>query len=220
MRSTRIVRGIGTLTAIGVTGVLSAALGASANAGGSSGYDRTADIVALQGTQACYGRAQDVVYRNFAKENKALTEGLAAFSKCFVKNANIHIGLDGQSDFESAPDLSSWVRFVRQFGLDHHYLSARHLISNVQVTFTGRDTANVYSAGITPHFVGKGNGADTPGVDWIIGDYESTERRIDGKWMITNLKINASEYANSTATYPLGESAGDGNIGFDDPSAD
>lgn len=178
--------------------------------------DRTADIVAIQTTQACYGRAQDVVYRNYADGDKARREGLAAFGKCFTPNAHITIGLFGQAPFETANTLEGWVAFVRQFGLDHGYLSARHLLGNVEVNFTGPDTAVVFAAGITPHFIGAGAQAQAPGIDWIIGNYRGVVKKINGRWMITEYQINADEFAHATVDYPLGRSDGSGNIGFPD----
>ena len=47
----------------GAAGVVGAVSGSGTGASAASA-DRTADIVAIQNTQACYGRAQDVVYRN------------------------------------------------------------------------------------------------------------------------------------------------------------
>jgi hypothetical protein len=197
------------LLAAGVAAALTGATGADAN-----GDDRTADTVAIQATQACYGRAQDVVYRNYANAAKAKREGHAAFAACFTEDAHISIGLLGAAPFERADSIGGWVDFVRQFGLDHGYLSARHLIGNVEVVYTSRDTATVYSAGTTPHFVGAGT--STPGIDWIIGNYRGQVKRIHGQWLITEFQINADEFAHTAAQYPNGRSDGSGNIGFPD----
>lgn len=214
------MRRAGGLAAVLVAATLGVGLGAVARAGAVTGdtsaasAGRTADIVSIEGTQACYGRAQDVVYRNYANADKAAREGRAAFGACFTPNAHISIGLLGQTPFERAASIDEWVAFVRQFGLDHGYLSARHLIGNVEVVFTGRDTATVYSSGTTPHFIGAGSAA--PGVDWIIGNYRGTVQRIRGVWLITDFQINADEFAHTAADYPVGRSDGSGNIGFPD----
>jgi hypothetical protein len=189
------------------------ALGAAGSASASSS-DRTADIVAVEATQACYGRAQDVVYRNYANEKVAKQQGIAAFEACFAPTAKVAIGLFGNAPFERADSVPAWVDFVWQYGQDHHYLSTRHLIGNVEVEFTGRDTAVVYSSGTTPHFIGA-NGA-TPGVDWITGNYRGQLRRTHGQWLITDFLINADEIAHGTVDYPNGTSTGNGNIGFPD----
>jgi hypothetical protein len=210
---------------VGVTAAVLAAAGiiATVSGGATAGADdrirdadRSADIVAIQGTQSCYGRAQDVVYRNYADADKARREGLAAFGKCFTPDAHIAIGLFGQAPFETADSLQAWVEFVRQFGQDHGYLSARHLLGNIEVVFTGPTSAVVYSAGTTPHFVGTGAGSQTPGIDWIIGNYRGEVEKINGSWMITSYRINADEFAHTAADYPLGRSDGSGNIGFRD----
>jgi hypothetical protein len=200
---------------------VAAAVGAAVVGGTGAGAstvdrDRSADILAIQTTQACYGRAQDVVYRNYANATRAKSQGNAAFGQCFSTDAHISIGLLGQAPFEQANSVRDWVDFVFQFGQDHGYLSTRHLIGNVEVVFTGPDSATVFSSGTTPHFIGAGAKAGEPGVDWITGNYRGQVRRIHGRWLITDFQINADEFAHTSVEFPVGRSDGSGNIGFPD----
>jgi hypothetical protein len=208
--------------AIAAVGVAAGVLGTvgSAGAGASAAStDRTADILAIQGTQACYGRAQDVVYRNYANESKAKSEGIAAFRQCFTSGAHVTITVHGNEVLDNARNIRAWVKFVYQFGHTNGITSTRHLLGNIEVKLTGENSAIVFSSGITPHFVGQGAGAGHPAIDWIIGNYRGVVHRINGRWLITSFRINADEFAQASATYPLGVSDGSGNIGFPDPSA-
>ncbi|MGL4611768.1 MAG: nuclear transport factor 2 family protein [Trueperaceae bacterium] len=174
------------------------------------------DLQAIEETQYCYGRAQDVVYRNYADLDKARSDGMKAFLKCFDKDADITISLHGSQVLNEAPDVAGWIEFVVNFGQTNKYLSTRHLIGNVEVEITGPDTAIAYSAGSTPHFVMGSDTEEQPVVDWIIGNYYSELERINGEWKITKFLLDADEYARTPGFYPLGQSDGLGNIGFED----
>jgi len=202
----------------GAAGVVGAVSGAGPGASAASA-DRTADIVAIQNTQACYGRAQDVVYRNYANKSRAEREGVAAFGQCFTPGADVTITVHGTKVLDHASSIRAWTQFVYQFGHANGITSTRHLLGNIEVKLTGPDSAIVYSSGITPHFVGQGAGARHPAIDWIIGNYRGVVHRINGRWLITSYRINADEFAQAAVTYPLGVSNGSGNIGFPDPSA-
>jgi hypothetical protein len=174
------------------------------------------DTLAIQETQYCYGRAQDVVYRNYANELKSTTDGVLAFEKCFADNANISISLLGGDILFEANTLPDWVGFVYGFGQSNKYLSTRHLISNIEIEFTSPDSATVYSSGVNPHFIMGSASENEPAIDWIIGNYLSTVERIDGEWQITKMRINGDEYARTPGFYPVGQTDGSGNIGFED----
>lgn len=201
--------------AAGAAGTLSGA----GNGASAASADRTADIVAIQNTQACYGRAQDVVYRNYANKRRAEREGLAAFGQCFTPGADVTITVHGTKVLDHASNIRAWTQFVYRFGHSNGITSTRHLLSNIEVKLTGPDKGIVYSAAITPHFVGQGVGAKHPAVLWITANYRGVVHRINGRWLITSFRINADEFAQASATYPLGVSNGSGNIGFPDPSA-
>lgn len=201
--------------AAGAAGTLSGA----GNGASAASADRTADTVAIQNTQACYGRAQDVVYRNYANKRRAEREGLAAFGQCFTPGADVTITVHGTKVLDHASNIRAWTQFVYQFGHSNGITSTRHLLSNIEVKLTGPDKGIVYSAAITPHFVGQGVGAKHPAVLWITANYRGVVHRINGRWLITSFRINADEFAQASATYPLGVSNGSGNIGFPDPSA-
>jgi hypothetical protein len=202
----------------GAAGVAGAVSGAGTGAS-AAGADRTADIVAIQNTQACYGRAQDVVYRNYANKSRAEREGVAAFGQCFTPGADVTITVHGTKVLDHASNIRAWTQFVYQFGHSNGITSTRHLLGNIEVKLTGPDRGIVYSAAITPHFVGQGVGAKHPAILWITGNYRGVVHRINGRWLITSFRINADEFARASATYPLGVSNGSGNIGFPDPSA-
>jgi SnoaL-like domain len=202
----------------GAAGVVGAVSGAGTGAS-AAGADRTADIVAIQTTQACYGRAQDVVYRNYANRHRAVSEGVAAFEQCFTPGADVTITLHGTKVLDHAKNIGAWTQFVYQFGHTNGITSTRHLLGNIEVKLTGPDRGFVYSAAITPHFVGQGVGAKHPAILWIIANYRGVVHRINGRWLITSFRINADEAARANVTYPLGVSNGNGNIGFPDPSA-
>lgn len=180
---------------------------------------QVAELTALQAieeTQYCYGRAQDVVYRNYADLEKARSDGMKGFLKCFAEDADITISLHGTQVLYEATDVADWIDFVVNFGQTNKYLSTRHLIGNVEVELTGPDTAIAYSAGSTPHFVMGSDTEEQPVIDWIIGNYYSELKLIDGEWKITKFILDADEYARSPGFYPLGQSDGSGNIGFPD----
>lgn len=162
---------------------------------------QTEDILAIQETQYCYGRAQDVVYRNYANELKSTTDGVIAFEKCFADDANISISLLGGDILFEANTLPDWVGFVYNFGQSNKYLSTRHLISNIEIVFNGPDSATVYSSGVNPHFIMGSATENEPAIDWIIGNYLSTVERVDGEWQITEMRINGDEYARTPGLY-------------------
>jgi hypothetical protein len=218
MRGFSVIRYAAVIAAAALAVGLTDAVGGSSPSAFASTGDQAADILALQATQACYGRAQDVVYRNYASESQAKSEGITAFEQCFTANAHVVITVHGTQLLDSASNIPDWVNFVYNFGRQNGIVSTRHLIGNTEVKLTGDDSAVVYSSGITPHFVGQGAGASTPSIDWITGNYRSEVHRINGRWLITSLLINADEFARTDATYPLGVSDGSGNIGFPDPS--
>jgi hypothetical protein len=174
------------------------------------------DQLAVLETQYCYGRAQDVIYRNYASEAKSKGDGLAAFQKCFTDNANISISLLGGDILQDTNALPDWVNFVYNFGQSNKYLSTRHLISNVEIKFEDADTATVYSSGVNPHFIKGSDKGNEPAIDWIIGNYLSTVKRTDKGWKIAKMRINGDEFARTPGFYPFGQTNGSGNIGFKD----
>jgi hypothetical protein len=174
------------------------------------------DQLAVLETQYCYGRAQDVIYRNYASEAKSKGDGLAAFQKCFTDNANISISLLGGDILQDTKALPDWVNFVYNFGQSNKYLSTRHLISNIEIKFEDADTATVYSSGVNPHFIKGSDKGNEPAVDWIIGNYLSTVKRTDKGWKIAKMRINGDEFARTPGFYPFGQTNGSGNIGFKD----
>jgi hypothetical protein len=174
------------------------------------------DALDIQETQFCYGRAQDVVYRNWADEKKSKADGVTAFEKCFAPTAEISISLLGGDILQKTNALPDWVNFVYGFGQSNQYLTTRHLISNIEINMEGADKATVYSAGVNPHFIKGKDKGNEPAIDWIIGNYVSTVERIDGTWKITNMRINGDEFARTPGFYPFGQTNGSGNIGFKD----
>jgi SnoaL-like domain len=181
--------------------------------------DRLADWQSIYDAQACYGRAQDVVYRTYANEAKAKRDGLTAFGKCFTRNADISIRLLGGTELEHTHTLAAWVNFVYNFGQTNNYSATRHLIGNIQIRFTGPNTATVWSSGVNPHFI-RGSSTDTPApaIDWIIGNYKGYLVRTHAGWKINRFLINGDEFAHTPGSYPLGIPDGTGNIGFGDIS--
>jgi hypothetical protein len=136
-------------------------------------------LAAIQNTQACYGRAQDVVYRKYANKSRAEREGIAAFGQCFTPGADVTITVHGTKVLDQAKNIRAWTQFVYQFGHSNGITSTRHLLGNIEVKLTGASSGIVYSSGITPHFVGQGVGAKHPAIDWIIGNYGGVVHRIN-----------------------------------------
>lgn len=219
MKGFSLIRNAAAIAVVAAAAGVVGAVGSAGSGASAASADRIADIVAIQNTQACYGRAQDVVYRNYANKSRAEREGLAAFGQCFTPGAHVTITVHGTKVLDRADSIRAWTQFVYQFGHTNGITSTRHLLGNIEVKLTGPDSAVVYSSGITPHFVGQGAGARHPAIDWIIGNYRGVVHRINGRWLITSFRINADEFAQTGATYPLGVSNGSGNIGFPDPSA-
>src|SRR5215468_7343691 len=88
--------------AAGAVGVVSSGSAPASASDATTSADRTADIVAIQNTQACYGRAQDVVYRNYANEHMAKSQGIAAFEQCFTPGAHVTITIHGNQVLDQA----------------------------------------------------------------------------------------------------------------------
>lgn len=219
MKGFSLIRNVAAIAVVAGAAGLAGVISSSGTGASAASADRTADIVAIQNTQACYGRAQDVVYRNYANKTRAEREGLAAFEQCFTPGADVTITLHGTKVLDRAKNIRAWTQFVYQFGHTNGITSTRHLLGNFEVKFTGPNSAIVFAGGVTPHFVGQGAGARHPSIDWIIGNYRGVVHRIHGRWLITSYRINADEFAQASVTYPLGVSNGSGNIGFPDPSA-
>lgn len=175
---------------------------------------RLEDSEAIRDTQFCYGRAQDVLYRNYTDEAKAKREALAAFQECFTDDADITITFFGGEPLEASDTLTEWIDFVYAFGQAEGYGSTRHLLSNLSVEFTGPDTAVVRSAGTTPHFIRGSETEEQPAVDWITGNYQGDVVRTDDGWKLTTFHINGEEALRSPGFFPFGQSDGSGNIGF------
>lgn len=172
------------------------------------------DLEAIRDTGYCYGRAQDVVYRNYADTERAKCEGLEAFRRCFTDDATFTITFFGSEPVAQTPNLEAWVDFVIGFGQDSTYTSTRHLISNFEIELTGPDSAVMYSSGVNPHFIQESMSETGPAVDWLIGNYRDELRRIDGVWKVTGKTLNADEFLRSPGFYPNGQSDGSGNIGI------
>jgi hypothetical protein len=219
MKGFSLIRNAAAIAVVAGAAGVAGAVSASGTGASAASADRTADIVAIQSTQACYGRAQDVVYRNYANKGRAVREGIAAFGQCFTPGADVTITVHGTKVLDHAKNIGAWTRFVYQFGHANGITSTRHLLGNIEVKLTGPDRGIVYAAAITPHFVGQGVGARHPAILWITGNYRGVVHRINGRWLITSYRINADEFAQANVTYPLGVSNGSGNIGFPDPSA-
>ncbi len=218
MKGFKVIRNSVAVAAVAVAAGAVGVVSGSAGSASANSVDRAADTLAIQNAQACYGRAQDVVYRNYADESRAKSQGITAFEQCFTPNAHVKITVHGNQVLDDAASIPDWVNFVFQFGKSNGITSARHVLGNTEVNFTGEDSATFVASANTPHFIGQGVGADHQAILWVTGDYRAVVHRINGRWLITDFLINADELAQTSATYPFDVSDGSGNIGFPDPS--
>ena len=179
----------------GAAGVVGAVSGAGTGASAASA-DRTADIVAIQSTQACYGRAQDVVYRNYANKGRAEREGLAAFGQCFTPGADVTITVHGTKLLDHAGNIRAWTQFVYQFGHTNGITSTRHLLGNIEVKLTGPNSASSTAQGSPRTSSGR---APAPGTRPSTGSSATT-----AVWCIASTAGGSSPASGSTPTSSRG----------------
>lgn len=162
------------------------------------------DREAIRSVAECYGRGHDEIFRHLRGDQ---SPSLAILRRCFTD--------DVQTDVffftETAPmaqltSLAQLVGFIEQFAIDTSYTSARNIVGDIGIEFTGPDTAVMVSATSTPHFIQPPGPGVQPTVDLVSARYrDEVVRGADGVWRTRKKALILDQFWRGSGSYPFAQ---------------
>lgn len=181
--------------------LLGASFSYSATAHGQTVRQRLRQIeatLAIKDTAACYGQGHDAIFQDLGGNQQ---QAFAILRECFADDVQSDIVFFGTTT-DRLTSLTELVQFIETFAINENYTSARNVVGDVRVEFTGPRTAVMTSATQTPHFI-AGNGTEGPTVDVVTARYVDYLERRHGKWRIVHKTLLIDEIWRGVGSYPF-----------------
>ena len=161
------------------------------------------DRQAIAATAACYGRGHDEIFRHLQGDQSVARTML---SKCHTDDIKSEVYFFADpSPMATLDSLDGLIGFIENFAVQSHYTGARNIVGDIDIQFTGPDTATMLSATSTPHFIqGTGDQAGEPTVDVVSARYiDELVRGKDGAWRSSKKTLILDEFWRGTGFYPF-----------------
>lgn len=165
---------------------------------------RLSDLQELRGIIDCYGTGHDLIFKDLGGMHR---EALDVLRRCHVDDLVTNVFLfDESKPAQRLESLTAFVGFVDGFAQQNGYTSARNVPGNVQIEFTGPETARISSSTEAPHFLTKGPPAasDRPTLDLVEARYVDTAKRDrDGRWRTVERDLIVQQIWRGEGAYPF-----------------
>ncbi len=161
---------------------------------------RLLDTQAIKDTAACYGQGHDQIFTDLGGDQEV---ALTTLRGCFAEDVKSEVVFFGVTT-DRMNSLSELVSFIETFAINTNYTSARNVVGNVRVQFTGPHSAIMTSATATPHFIATDDeSGQAPTVDVVTARYvDHLERRSRG-WVVVRKALIIDEIWRGAGGYPF-----------------
>lgn len=160
--------------------------------------DRRSDTEEITALMHCYARGTDAIGDATTNSNPRAA-GLAIYEKCFTKDAEFRAWFPQQPfDSQTFPNPAgatpvigpaNWATFVDSVFRGNGYDFTQHMISNVDVSVSGRRGTLTAYLNATHVVSGTEVGGESQCVQVANGTYSLTVRKIGSQWKITKLDL-------------------------------
>lgn len=167
---------------------------------GSRRVQRLIDINAIKDTAACYGQGHDAIFDDLGGTQR---DALAILRECFAEDVRSEVVFFGVTT-DRLDNLEQLVEFIEDFAIATNYTSARNIVGDVRVRFTGPHSAIMTSATATPHFI-TGDGTAAPTMDLVTARYVDRLERRRGHWRVVQKTLIIDEIWRGVGVYPFAQ---------------
>lgn len=160
------------------------------------------DLEAVRAIPACYGYGHDLIFKHLGGDQ---AEALNALRRCHLNNLTTNVFLfDGTTPTAKLHSIADLIAFVESFARDQGYSSARNVLGNVQIEFTGPANARVLSSTVAPHFLTIG--PKSPATDFVEARYvDNVVRGNDGVWKVAEFDLVVQQIWRGAGSYPFAQ---------------